>query len=178
MISLLMWNVRCVDDTLLWDDDIEAAFWHMFDYLFLCAINGLVFTKKKFVFGRSILEFAGFEVTPEGYRPPERLIASIRDFPKLKDISGVRAWFGLVNQVAYTFAQAEIMAPFRDFLKSKPDNMQYWDQTMDELFERSKAEIVRLIQEGVKAFEKNRTTRLATDWSSTGMGLYTHTKAL
>jgi len=146
MISLLMWNVRCVDDTLLWDDDIEAAFWHMFDYLFLCAINGLVFTKKKFVFGRSILEFAGFEVTPEGYRPPERLIASIRDFPKLKDISGVRAWFGLVNQVAYTFAQAEIMAPFRDFLKSKPDNMQYWDQTMDELFERSKAEIVRLIQ--------------------------------
>ena len=62
------------------------------------------------------------------------------------------------------------MTPFRDFLKSKPDNMQYWDQTMDELFKRSKAEIVRLIQEGVKAFEKNRTTCLATDWSRTGMG--------
>ena len=76
----------------------------------------------------------------------------------------------LVNQVAYAFAQAEVMAPFRDFLKRNPNNMQFWDETMDELFERSKAEIVHLIQEGVKAFEKNRPTCLATDWSRTGMG--------
>jgi len=162
--------VRCVDDSLLWDNDIETAFWHMFDYLHLCACNGLVFTIKKFVFGREILEFAGFEVTLDGYRPPEKILASIRDFPKSKDITGVRAWFGLVNQVAYAFAQAEVMAPFRDFLKSNPSNMDFWDETMDHLLACSKEEIVRLIQEGVKAFEKNKPTCLATDWSRTGVG--------
>ena len=33
-------KVRCVDDSLLWDDSIEAAFWHTFDYIKLCADMG------------------------------------------------------------------------------------------------------------------------------------------
>ena len=41
-------TVRCVDDTLLWDNDIENSFWHMFNYLKLCHDNGVVFNKDKF----------------------------------------------------------------------------------------------------------------------------------
>ena len=60
---------RCIDDGLLYDDDIESAFWHVFDHIKLCADNGVVFNKEKFVFARETVEFAGFEVTMEGYRP-------------------------------------------------------------------------------------------------------------
>ena len=34
---------RCIDDGLLYDDDIGASFWHTFDHLKLCADNGVVF---------------------------------------------------------------------------------------------------------------------------------------
>ena len=63
---------RCVDDSLLWDESIENAFWHAFDYLKHCSSKGIVFNGEKFVFAEETAEFAGFEITPEGYRPPLR----------------------------------------------------------------------------------------------------------
>ena len=39
-----------------------------------------------------------------------------RDFPTPRNISEVRAWYGLVNQVAYCFCKTEIMSPFRHLL--------------------------------------------------------------
>ena len=41
---------------------------------------------------------------------------------------------------------------------------------MDEIFKKSKDEIVRLVHEGVRSFEPNRTMCLATDWSKVGLG--------
>lgn len=38
-------------------------------------------------------------------------------FPRPKDLTDVRSWFGLVNQVSYAFSMAERMLPFRDLLK-------------------------------------------------------------
>ena len=106
-----------IDDGLLYDDDVESAFWHVFDHLKLCADNGVVFNKEKFRFSREEVEFAGFEVTMEGYRPSNRLISAIRDFPTPKSITDVRSWFGIVNQVAYAFAQSRLMQPFKSLLK-------------------------------------------------------------
>ncbi len=69
--------VRCIDDGLLWDDDIESSFWHTFDHIKRCADNGIVFNPEKFRFGRETVEFAGFEVTNDGYRPAPHLLSSI-----------------------------------------------------------------------------------------------------
>ena len=55
----------------------------------------------------------------------------------------------------------EDMAPFCDLLKR--NRQFYWDRTMDELFERAKAQIVEKVEEGVKRFEMDRNTCLATD---------------
>ena len=128
--------VRCVDDSLLWDSDIESAFWHTCKYIKLCADSGIIFNRDKFTFAEATAEFAGFEITMDSYRPPKRIIAAIRDFPTPKNITDIRAWFGLVNQVAYSFAQAQVMAPFRELLASKT-RLFYWDETMDALFQRS-----------------------------------------
>ena len=160
---------RCVDDSLLWDVNIEDSFWHTHEYLKHCADNGIVFNTKKFKFAEKTCEFAGFEITPTGYKPPEPILNAIRDFPTPKTITDMQSWFGLINQVSYYFAQAETMAPFRELLSKKHKKL-YWDATLDKLFNESKTKIISQIKEGVHAFEKDRVTCLSTDWSKAGIG--------
>ena len=60
----------------------------------------------------------------------------------------------------------EEMAPFQDLLKR--NRQFYWDETMNKLFEKVKMRrIVEKVVEGVKHFEMNRNTCLATDFSKT-----------
>ena len=160
---------RCVDDSLLWNKTIEESFWHTFEYLRHCTNNGIIFNAEKFVFAKKTCEFAGFELTPDGYRPPKRVLDSIRNFPTPKSITDIRSWFGLINQVAYAFAQSQTMSPFRDLLSHKSSKF-YWDDALNEIFEESKQKIVELIKDGVRSFEKDRPTCLSTDWSKSGIG--------
>lgn len=62
-----------------------------------------------------------------------------------------------MNQVSYEFSEAEMMAPFRELLRSKNRRF-YWDETLEQFFEESKRVIVREIVDGVKTFEINKTT--------------------
>ena len=160
---------RCIDDSLLWDESIEESFWHTFDYLKHCSSNGIVFNVEKFVFCEKTCEFAGFELTPEGYRPPKRILDSILSFPVPKTPTDVKSWFGLVNQVAYAFAQSKTMSPFRDLLSKKKRDWQ-WTDELTRIFEESKTHIVERIKEGVCTFQKDLVTCIATDWSRVGIG--------
>ena len=161
---------RCIDDSLLWDHEIEGAFWHTFDYLQHCAENGIVFNVEKFIFAQETCEYAGFELTPDGYRPPKKVLESISNFPTPKSTTDVRSWFGLINQVAYTFSQSSVMAPFRDLLSKKKHPKFYWDEELERTFKKSKEVIVDMIKDGVCLFEMERTTCLSTDWSKVGLG--------
>ena len=52
----------------------------------------------KFVFCREELDFSGFRVTKDGYKPTTKLIEAIANFPLPTDLTGIRSWFGLVQQ--------------------------------------------------------------------------------
>ena len=69
------------------------------------------------MFGKDIVEFAGFEVTADGYRPTKKILNSIANFLVPTDLTGIRSWFGLVQQVAYAFSKTEVMARFRKLQK-------------------------------------------------------------
>ena len=99
-----------------------------------------------------------------------RLLQLSKIFP-LPQTTDIRSWFGLVNQVAYAFAQSKTMAPFREFLSSKTRKF-LWDSTMDEIFRKSKEEIISLVNDGVRTFDPSLPTCLTTDWSK--MGLDSH----
>ena len=60
---------RCVDDSLLWDSSLEESFWHTVRYITLCGEHGVVFNPSKFAFGADTVDFAGFTVTADGYKP-------------------------------------------------------------------------------------------------------------
>ena len=163
-------KTKCVDDALLWSYSLEEAFFHAAEWLDLCGRNGICLNPAKFVFAKSTVEFAGFEITATSVRPCPRYLESIRDFPTPKNVTDIRSWFGLVNQVSYAFASAERMQPFRDLLK--PGKQFDWNTKLDQLFNESKEIIIAEILEGVQIFDKSRPTCLATDWSKDGLGFW------
>ena len=161
-------KVKCVDDTCMWAKSVEDAFFQTCQWLDLCARHGITLNPKKFQFALDTVEFAGLTVTPHSIKPSQKFLDSIAQFPTPKDISGARAWFGLVNQGAYAFAVAKAMKPFRELLR--PAVKFEWTEDLSQAFEESKVKIVEAMKEGVRLFEPSRPTCLATDWSNEGIG--------
>ena len=106
----------------------------------------------------------------DSVRPCKNYLQAIRDFPTPKNLTDVQSWFGLVNQVSYAFSMAECMQPFRQLLK--PSKTFTWDDQLDNIFNESKSIIIKEIENGVKIFDKNKPTCLATDWSRDGIGFW------
>lgn len=116
------------------------------------------------------MEFAGFEITPTTVKPCRKYVRAISDFPTPRNITDVRSWFGLVNQVSYAFNMTAAMAPFRELLK--PTRPFEWNDTHKAAFAQSKLQIAKEIQHGVEIFDKSKPTYLATDWSKDGVGYW------
>ena len=93
------------------------------------------FNPDKFMFGTDIIAFSGFDVTRDGYKPMKKMLESIVKFPVPTNLTGIRSWFGLVQQMAYAFSKTEAMAPFRNLLKRNVKF--YWDDHLLELFLKS-----------------------------------------
>lgn len=163
-------KTKCVDDTLLWADTIEESFYQAAHWLDICGRHGITLNPDKFNFAQDNVEFAGFEITSDTVKPCPRFINAISNFPTPKNLTDIRSWFGLVNQVSYTFSMADTMKPFRELLK--PTNHFHWDDSLQEAFEKSKVTIVDEINRGVKIFDKTIVTCVATDWSKHGIGFW------
>ena len=163
-------KTKCIDDTLLWSDNLRDSFFQAAEWLDICGRHGITLNPSKFEFGQDTVTFAGFEISNDSVRPCRRYLNAIRDFPTPQNITDVRSWFGLVNQVSYAFASASRMLPFRQLLK--PGTPFNWDEAMNQLFDESKAVIIKEIEHGVKIFDKNKPTCLATDWSKSGIGFW------
>lgn len=161
---------KIVDDILTWSDTIEAAFFRICNILSHCSKNGMIFNVSKFKFAQEEVEFAGIMIGMNSVRPTDSYKQAILDFPRPTNISEIRSWFGLVNQVAYCFAKGTVMAPFRPLLSSKSALPFYWNEELEAAFKASKEEIVKLVEDGVRTFEPNRTTCLSTDFCKSGLG--------
>jgi hypothetical protein len=161
-------KVKCIDDVLLWDKDIETSFYRTWDYLTFCAENGIVVSKRKFSFCKDEVEFAGLKIGITGIAPSNKIMKAISDFPSPTNITDARSWFGLVNQVAWAHADSSAMLPFRDLIK--PKTTFYWSETLENIFQESKSVLINLVKKGVQSFETSKPTCLQTDWSKQGMG--------
>ena len=159
---------RCVDDSIIWGNSIEEIFMRTCEYLSLTGNAGIIMNPEKFKFAKRELEFLGFELKEDSIEPGKDLIESIRDFPRPKDLTSTRSWFGLIEQVAWAFSKTKVMEPLRHLLKPKSEFV--WTQELNDAFENSKKEILKAIETGVKTFKPDRVTCLATDWSKEGVG--------
>ena len=165
-------KVKCVDDTLLYDNTIEQAFYHTFDYLSTCASRGIVLNASKFQFCKKEIQFAGFQITPTSIKPADSTLKAIRDFPVPNSITDIRSWFGLTRQVAYAYSVSDQLAPFRELLKHKGgQNPKFvWNEQLQKAFEDSKNHILTSVKNGIEMFEPSLHTCLQCDWSKQGIG--------
>ena len=161
---------NCVDDSILWDDDIEKNFYSVCSFIEKCSRAGCIFNPDKFQFGSEEVEFLGFKITSSGLMPTDSFLETIRNFPIPQNISEVRGWFGTINQISYSFAVSPQMEPFRKLLSSKLPFA--WSESLNSAFIASKEEILRQCANGVRKFEPNRLTALATDWSKSSVGCW------
>ena len=67
-----------MDDTAMWDPDMEPHWWRMADFLELLGHNGIVFNEKKFQFVQKEVEFE--DIAETGIRPLEKFLIAIQDF--------------------------------------------------------------------------------------------------
>lgn len=109
----------------------------------------------------------------DSVRPAKKFLESIKSFPRPETLSEARSFFGMINQVSYSFSMSHVMEPLRHLLK--PDTWAggfYWTPELDRTFQLAKEEIIRSVTDGVKHFDVNRWTCLATDWSRQGIGFF------
>ncbi len=163
---------KCVDDTLLYDMGIEEAFWHAYDFLRTCAEAGITLKPEKFQFCRREVEFLGFHLGWDAYKPTSDRLAAIDSFhmPVKPTISDIRSWYGFVNQLAPFLATAPVMSPFRELLKKPSGKHVYWDEQLQAKLRQAQNTICQLAKDGLVYYDRSRPTTAITDWSKEGVG--------
>ena len=163
---------KCVDDVMLYDDvtDREGHWRRVIEYIIKVGSNGVILNPDKFQFAREEVDFTAFRITATEVRPLPRYLKAIEDFPRPRNISDIRSWFGLVNQVTHYGQLVEAMVPFKELLSPKTHFQ--WSDQLEESFRESKRAIISAVQDGVEIFDPARTTCLQTDYSNHGLGYW------
>jgi len=164
--------VRCVDDSLLHDDDdkLREHWWRVIEFLEVAGNAGVVLNSDKFQFAQETVDFAGFRITANTVEPLPKYLDAIREYPTPTNITDIRSFFGLVNQVSHYAQLRDLMEPFRKFLSPKVKFE--WNKDLNDIFEKSKLQMIEAIKKGVQIFDPSRRTALMTDWSKTGIGFW------
>ena len=154
----------------MWANNIEESYTQAVKYLDLCGRNGIILNPKKFTFSADEIEFAGFKISKDSIAPIPTFLRAVENFPRPKSITDIRSWFGLVNQATNSFSKCSVMEPFRKLMKKGSQFV--WNEDLERAFKAAKVTIKRQIEKGVRIFEKNRKTCLATDLSKTGISTW------
>ncbi|XP_068219192.1 uncharacterized protein [Palaemon carinicauda] len=72
---------KCVDDVLLYDDTVEGAFYHTISFLQVGEENGVTLNPEKFQFCQREVDFVGYELGWDNFKPGEEKLSAIKNFP-------------------------------------------------------------------------------------------------
>ena len=152
---------KIVDDILIHACSMETLFQRIRDVLQRCRKHGITISKKKMQIGQQV-KFAGYLVSQHGVQPDPEKIKAISEFPAPTDLTSLRSFLGLANQLGqFVPDMAHMTEPLRTLMKKDvafvwlPDHQLAFDQ------------IKKLLssQMIVKFFDKNLKTELLTDAS-------------
>ena len=111
---------RIVDDVVIFDNKETDHLAHVRQFLKRCSDKGISLHKEKFKFCEREITFAGFQLSREGYKVDDSLLNAIRDFPLPTNVTDLRSFFGLANQLSSNTATiAQCLQPLRPLLSTK-----------------------------------------------------------
>ena len=126
-----------------------------------CRKNSLTLSRSKLQFGQSVV-FAGYQISQDGIKPLPQRTDAIRNFPVPTNISELRGFLGLVNQLGVFVPDlAHVTTPLRGLLKKNvafiwlTEHQQAFQQTKDILL----SDLV------TRPFDPTKPTQLLTDAS-------------
>ena len=131
---------KVVDDVIIFSRTREEHVQHVLQFLARCQEKGISLNADKLQLAQQQVKFAGFIVSGEGYRPDPQLTKALSEFPAPRNLTEVRSFFGLVNQVAYFVENvAELLTPLRSLLSSRREFT--WDEGHQLAFDAVKASL-------------------------------------
>ena len=111
--------VKIVDDTLIQADTEEEAIRRLRIALDCCRKANITLAKKKVEIGTSI-PFAGYIISSSGVKPDPAKIEALSAFPTPTDLTQLRGFLGLANQLGFFVPDlAHMTAPLRQLLKKE-----------------------------------------------------------
>ena len=134
--------VKVVDDILLWDEHFDAHLERVYEVLVRCRTHGITINADKFVLAASEVSFCGYGISGEGIAADDTKVRAITEFPKPANITDVRSFMGLVNQLGdFSPHIAETAEPLRALMS--PRRAFTWTPDHDVAFERVKKALSR-----------------------------------
>ncbi|KAI9551307.1 hypothetical protein GHT06_002507 [Daphnia sinensis] len=134
-------TVRVVDDLLRFDNSFPEHVAGVCAVLSAARKSGITFSLKKFQFARTQVQWVGFQIQPGGVSVDPEKLRAISDFPKPTNITELRSFMGLVEQLAgFSTEVAAAKTPLRPLLSSRTPFL--WTADHDHAFDAVKAALV------------------------------------
>ena len=153
--------LKIVDDGLIQASSRHDLLIKFKQVLECCRKNSLTLSKSKLQFGQSVV-FAGYEISKDGIKPLPQRTDAIKNFPVPTNISELRGFLGLVNQLGcFVPDLAHVTTPLRGLLKK---NVAYlWLTEHQQAFDKTKD--ILLSDLVTRPFDPTKPTQLLTDAS-------------
>ena len=111
-------TLKIVDDLLMHDATYGAHLSHMIAVLRRCRETGIMINPRKFQFARRTLDYCGYQISDQGYTVDDRKLQVISAFPRPENLTDLRSFMGLTNQLAGFSADiAGAAQPLRDLMQ-------------------------------------------------------------
>ena len=100
MFEGLLTFQRVVDDIVIYDKDKERHITHVKQFIQRCQDCQISINRDKCTFCQPTITFAGFKLSPEGYRVDLSITDAVSSFLAPSSHSDLHSFFGLVNQLS------------------------------------------------------------------------------
>ena len=150
---------------LAWDDDYATHVRHVWMLLKRCDDYNITLNPAKCQFAEEKVDFCGFTVSSDGYTVDDKKLRAVKDFLQPSNITDLRSFMGLVNQLgSFSTEIATAAEPLRQLLK--PRNAWLWTLAHTAAFEKVKEALMS--PPILDYYNPTRRTVLETDASRLG----------
>ncbi|XP_050705846.1 uncharacterized protein LOC126991139 [Eriocheir sinensis] len=154
--------VKVVDDVLVYGEDYLQHLHHVNTVLARCRASGITLNAEKFILAAPAVKFCGFVLSANGIDADPEKVRAITDFPTPANITDLRSFMGLVNQLTeFTPEISAAAQPLRPLMSPRRAFVRTVDH--EQAFQRVKAALSTPPQ--LAMFDPQLPTTLQTDAS-------------